>query len=174
MSFRDEALEANAAYAAGFPAGERPAEPTRSVAVLACMDARLRPEDLLGLGLGEAHVVRNAGGRVTGDVVRSLLLSTAVLGTREAVVLHHTDCGLLGSTNEGLRSRVVEVIGVSVDEVDFLPFGDADVALREDVAAIAGDPRLRFEQVTGFVVDISSGRLREIAVERDVDQGSSA
>lgn len=164
MSFRDEAFRANAAYAAGFPAGERSAEPTRRVAVLACMDARLRPEDLLGLGLGEAHVVRNAGGRVTDDVVRSLLVSTAVLGTREAVVLHHTGCGMLGATNAGLRDRVVEVTGARADGVDFLPFDDAEGALRDDVAALAEDPRLPFERVSGFEVDVATGRLREVAV----------
>lgn len=174
MSFRDEAVEANAAYAAGFPAGDRPAEPTRRVAVLACMDARLRPEDLLGIELGQAHVVRNAGGRVTDDVVRSLLLSTSVLGTREAVVLHHTGCGLLGATNEELRARVGEVTGAGVDEVDFLPFDDAERALRDDVAALAGDPRLPFERVIGFEVDVATGRAREVVsssgeADRDAD-----
>ena len=163
MSFRDEALEANAAYAAGFPAGERPAPPTRRVAVLACMDARLRPEDALGLALGEAHVIRNAGGRVTDDVVRSLMLSTAVLGVREAAVLHHTGCGLLGVTNASLRALVTERTGERIDAVDFLPFNDADRALLDDVEALAGDVRLALERVSAFRLDIGTGRLHEIS-----------
>ena len=139
MSFRDEALEANAVYAAGFPTGDRQAPPTRRVAVLACMDARLRPEDALGLSLGEAHVIRNAGGRVTDDVVRSLVLSSAVLGTRQAVVIHHTDCGLLGVSDAALRARVTQVTGEDVGDLGFLPFDDADGALIEDVRAIEND-----------------------------------
>jgi carbonic anhydrase len=162
MSFREQALEANAAFAAGFAAGERPPAPSRRVAVLACMDARLRPEDALGISLGEAHVIRNAGGRVTDDVVRSLLVSCAVLGTREAAVVHHTDCGLLGATNDALRERVHSVTGRGAGEVDFLTFEDADRALLDDVLAIEGDPRLPFVEVTGFLYDVRTGRLREV------------
>jgi carbonic anhydrase len=163
MSFRDEALEANAAYAAGFPAGERSAPPTRRVAVLACMDARLRPEEALGLSLGEAHVIRNAGGRVTDDAARSLMLSSAVLGTREVAVIHHTDCGLLGATEESLRDQVAAATGTRVDDVEFLAFDDADGALLDDVRAIERDRRLAFDAVTGFLYDVRSGRLREVA-----------
>ena len=161
MSFRDEALAANAHYAADMADRDRPAPPTRRVAVVACMDARLRPEDALGLSLGEAHVIRNAGGRVTDDVVRSLMLSSGVLGTREAVVIHHTDCGLLGATNDRLRERVAEITGQSVS-TDFLPFDDALATLTGDVRAIEGDARLAFEDVTGLFYDVRTGRLREI------------
>lgn len=162
MSFRDEALAANEAYAAAFVPIERAAPPTRRVAVLACMDARLRPEDALGLSLGEAHVIRNAGGRVTEDVVRSLMLSSAVLGTREAVVIHHTDCGLLGATDAGIRDRVAELTGEDVGDVGFLVFDDAEGAVRDDVRAIDRDRRLAFDAVTGFLYDVRSGRLREV------------
>lgn len=162
MSFRDEALAANADYAAGFAERDREAAPTRRVAVVACMDARLRPEDALGLSLGEAHVVRNAGGRVTDDVVRSLMLSSAVLGTREAVVIHHTDCGLLGATNDELRKRVAEITGQDVSATDFLPFDDAEGTLIDDVRAIEGDARLAFDDVTGLLYDVRTGRLREV------------
>lgn len=161
MSFRDEALAANARHAADLAERDRPAPPTRRVAVVACMDARLRPEDALGLSLGEAHVIRNAGGRVTDDVVRSLMLSSGVLGTREAVVIHHTDCGLLGATNEGLRERVAEITGQSVS-TDFLPFDDAEGALIDDVRAIEGDAHLMFDHVTGLIYDVRTGRLREV------------
>jgi carbonic anhydrase len=164
MSFRDEALEANAAHAAGFPVGDRPARPSRGVAVVTCMDARLRPEDALGIGPGEAHVIRNAGGRVTDDVVRSLLVSTAVLGTREAAVVHHTDCGLLGATNDELRAHVAHSSGATADDVDFLPFDDADRAVLDDVRTIVADPRLTFERVSGFLYDVRTGRLREVSV----------
>ena len=165
MSFRDEALRANAVHAADFPAGDLPAPPSRRVAVLTCMDARVRPEEALGIGLGEAHVLRNAGGRVTDDVVRSLLVSTAILGTREAVVVHHTDCGLLGATNDELRARVAASSGAAAHDVDFLPFDDADRAVLDDVGAIVGDPRLAFERVSGFVYDVRTGRLREVPVD---------
>lgn len=165
MSFRDEALEANAAYAAGLPSTERAAPPTRRVAVVACMDARLRPEDALGLSLGEAHVIRNAGGRVTDDVARSLMLSSAMLGTREAVVIHHTDCGLLGATDEGIRTRVTELTGQDVSDVGFLAFDDADGTLLDDVRAIERDPRLAFDAVSGFLYDVRSGRLREVPAD---------
>ena len=162
MSFRDEALEANAAYAAGFPAGERSAPPTRRVAVLTCMDARLRPEDALGLALGEAHVIRNAGGRVTDDAVRSLMLSSAVLGTRRVAVIHHTDCGLLGATDEVLRDQVAAVTGERADDVEFLAFHDAEGALLDDVRAIERDARLPFDEVSGFLYDVATGRLRPV------------
>jgi carbonic anhydrase len=163
MSFRERALEANAAFVAGFPSEERTAVPSRRVAVLACMDARVRPEDALGISLGEAHVIRNAGGRVTDDVVRSLILSSAVLDTKEAVVVHHTDCGLLGTTNEELRVRVHEVTGRRVEDVDFLAFHDQDRTLLDDVLAIERDQRLAFDEVTGFLYDVRTGRLREVA-----------
>lgn len=163
MSFRDEALEANAEFAAGFVPIERTAPPTRRVAVLACMDARLRPEDALGLSLGEAHVIRNAGGRVTDDAIRSLMLSSAVLGTREAVVIHHTECGLLGATDAGIRDRVTELTGEDVGDVEFLVFDDAEGALLDDVRALERDRRLAFDAVTGFLYDVRSGRLREVA-----------
>jgi carbonic anhydrase len=162
VSFRDEALASNERYAAGLAERDRGSSPTRRVAVVACMDARLRPEDALGLSLGEAHVIRNAGGRVTDDVVRSLMLSTAVLGTREAVVIHHTDCGLFGATNEGLRERVAEVTGQDVPMTDFLPFDDAEGTLIDDVRAIEGDARLAFDAVTGLIYDVRTGRLREV------------
>ena len=162
MSFRDEALAANADYAAGLAERDRAASPSRRVAVVACMDARLRPEDALGLSLGDAHVIRNAGGRVTDDVVRSLMLSSAVLGTREAVVIHHTDCGLLGATNDGLRERVSEVTGQDAPTTDFLPFDDAEGTLSDDVWAIEGDARLAFDHVTGFIYNVRTGRLREV------------
>jgi len=161
VSFRDEAIAANDAYARSFPRAERTAPPTRRVAVLACMDARLRPEEALGLALGEAHVIRNAGGRATGDAVRSLMLSSAVLGTREAVVIHHTDCGLLGATDEELRSIVSEATGEDASTVDFLAFEDADRTLAADVETIVSDPRLPFTEVTGFIFDVETGALRE-------------
>lgn len=163
MSFRDEALAANADYVAGFVERDREGLPTRKVAVVACMDARLRPEDALGLSLGEAHVIRNAGGRVTDDVVRSLMLSSAVLGTREAVVMHHTDCGLLGGTNDEIRERVAEVTGQDAPMTDFLPFDDAEGTLLDDVRAIEGDARLAFDDVTGLMYDVRTGRVYEVA-----------
>ena len=127
------------------------------------MDARLRPEDALGLALGEAHVIRNAGGRVTDDVVRSLMLSSAVLGTRRVAVIHHTDCGLLGTTDEILRDRVAAVTGERVDDLEFLAFDDAESTLLDDVRAIEQDARLPFDEVSGFIFEVDTGRLREVS-----------
>lgn len=163
MSFRDDALAANEAYGATFDRRRREAPPSRRVAVVACMDARLRPEDALGLALGEAHVIRNAGGRVTDDVVRSLMLSSAVLGTRQAVVIHHTDCGLLGASDAALRARVTQVTGEDVGDLRFLPFDDAEGALLDDVRAIEQDRRLAFGSVNGFLYDVTTGLLREVS-----------
>jgi carbonic anhydrase len=169
VSLREEALAANGAFVARVAASrgdDLDLRPSRRVAVVACMDARLPLEEALGLGPGEAHVIRNAGGRVTDDVARSLMLSSAVLGTREVAVVHHTRCGLHGVTNEALRARVAEVAGDVAIDTDFLPFGDDDEAVLEDVRAIERDPRLVFDELSGFVYDVDTGRIREVSPSR--------
>jgi carbonic anhydrase len=154
-------LKANERYAASFKKGSLPMPPARRVAVLACMDARLDPARILGLEEGDAHVVRNAGGRAA-DALRSLVISQELLGTREVVVIHHTDCGMLTFTNDQLKQRLKEGRGAEAD-LDFLPFSDVDQSVRDDVRAIRESRLLQPEvPVTGFVYDVRTGRLRQV------------
>jgi carbonic anhydrase len=126
------------------------------------MDARLDPARVLGLEEGDAHVIRNAGGRAA-DAMRSIVISQELLGTREVVVIHHTDCGMLTFTNDQIRQRLKEGRGAET-EIDFLPFSDLDQSVRDDVEAIRGSKLLlRDAPVTGFVYDVRTGRLRRVA-----------
>src|SRR5918999_1086325 len=132
MSPIDERLEANQSYARSFDRGGLPLPPARGVAILTCMDARILPSRILGLEEGDAHVVRNAGGRAR-DALRSLIISQRLLGTREVAVIHHTDCGMLTFSNRDLRQKVREDLGSDTGEFDFLPFQDLEGSVREDV-----------------------------------------
>jgi carbonic anhydrase len=162
MSIVPEFLSANESYAARFRKGDLPLPPARRVAVLACMDARLDPARVLGLEEGDAHVIRNAGGRAH-DAIRSLVISQQLLGTREIVVVHHTDCGMLTFSDETLRTKLRDELGQRTDR-EFLPFPDLDQSVRDDVAAIRNEPLLlRGVPVTGFVYDVRTGRLRQVA-----------
>jgi carbonic anhydrase len=159
----DDLLAANQRWTAEFPASGLPMEPTRGLAVLTCMDARFGVEGMLGLKLGDAHIVRNAGGRASDDALRSLALSAALLGTRQCMVIHHTDCGLQGVTNRGLRARVGEVTGTMPD-LDFLPFSDLEQSVRDDVVAMCSSTLLPPDyEVGGFVYDVTTGRLHYLA-----------
>lgn len=136
--------------------------PERALFVLTCMDARVDPLRILGLDLGDAHVVRNAGGRVTADVVRSLVLSSVLLGTRHVAVIHHTDCGLQAPSDahvhEQLRDR-----GVDVGDMAIGTFDDVDESVRDDVAALAGDPLVETSMtVSGYVYDVGTRELRTV------------
>ncbi|MHB8377486.1 MAG: beta-class carbonic anhydrase [Dehalococcoidia bacterium] len=162
MSVIPELLAANERYAASFGAGGLPRSPARRIAVLTCMDARMDPAKFLGLGDGDANVLRNAGGRVQADVIRSLVISCELLGAREIVVVHHTECGLLGLSNERLRERLRER-GIDASEEDFLPFSDLDESVRDDVKMLRESPLIPDDvRVAGFVYDVRSGRLREV------------
>src|SRR5947209_17219949 len=140
MAVADEFLRANERYAAGFDKGDLPAPPARKVAVVTCMDARLDPAQFLGLSAGDAHVIRNAGGRAA-DAIRSLVISQQLLGTREVVVIHHTDCGMLTFTDDQLHRKLHDELGVDTD-LAFLPFSDLAQSVRDDVAAIRSAPLL--------------------------------
>ena len=155
-------LKANERYAASFAKGHLPMPPSRHVAVVACMDARLDPARVLGLEEGDAHVIRNAGGRAA-DAIRSLIISQQLLGTREVVVIHHTDCGMLTFTDAQLRQKVRDELGAETD-TSFLSFSDVDQSVRDDVAAIR-ESRLLLKgvPVAGFVYDVKTGRLRKVA-----------
>jgi carbonic anhydrase len=157
-------LEANRAYADTFALGALEIPPARPLLVLTCIDARLDPAAFLGLGIGDAHVLRNAGGRVTDDVVRSAVISSWLLGTREFLVIHHTDCGMTKFTNDVLHGMVRDAIGVDVSDEDFLPFSDVEQSVREDVARL-GDVKAFPDdvRVTGLVYDVRTGALSEIA-----------
>jgi carbonic anhydrase len=161
MSVVSEFLQANDRYARTFDKGDLPMPPARKVAVVACMDARLDPARVLGLQEGDAHVIRNAGGRAQ-DAVRSLVISQQLLGTREIVVIHHTDCGMLTFRDADLQARLREGLGEDTDQ-EFLPFSDLDESVREDVASL-GRHRLLLRDlpVSGFVYDVRSGRLRRV------------
>ncbi len=163
MAALPEMLAANDEYAASFTKGDLPMPPARQVAILTCMDARLIPASFLGLQEGDAHVIRNAGGRASEDAIRSLVISYELLGTREFMVIHHVDCGMLTFTNEALRQRLQDSLGADASGIDFLPFSDLDESVRQDVATIRSSPLVPDDiPVTGFVYDVRTGKLREV------------
>ena len=160
----DEILAANDHYAAGFTKGDLPMPPGRRFAVVTCMDARLDPAGYLGLEEGDAHVIRNAGGLVTDDAVRSLVISHWLLGTQEAFVIAHTDCGMLTFTNEDLWAKLEDEAEVVAHGVDFHPFPDLDESVKASIAKVRESPLLPDSfAARGFVYDVRSGRLREVA-----------
>ena len=163
MSVTDETLKANELYAKSFTLGNLPMPPARKLAVLACMDARLTVEQLMGLKTGEAHIIRNAGGIASEDAVRSLIISHYLLGTEEFVVINHTDCGMLTFTDAQLKKKLSDELGVETDTA-FLPFSDLEQSVRDDVATIR-ESRLLLKgiPVTGFIYDVKTGRLRRVA-----------
>jgi carbonic anhydrase len=162
MSVTDELLDSNQAYAQSFSGGELPMPPARKVAVVACMDARLNPYGMLGLHEGDAHVIRNAGGVVTDDVIRSLLISQRLLGTREVVLVHHTDCGMLTFRDDDVKAAVHADTGLK-PPFALEAFGDLDEDVRQSIARIKASPFLPDKSsIRGFVYDVSSGELREV------------
>jgi carbonic anhydrase len=163
MALVDEIRAANDAYVAGFSKGDLPMPPGRKLAVVACMDARLDPAKALGLDEGDAHVIRNAGGRAA-DALRSLVISQQLLGTNEVIVVHHTDCGMLTFDNATLQGICLERLGADASEIDFLPFGDLEQSVRDDVELIRTSPLIPDEvTVTGFIYDVKTGRIHEVA-----------
>jgi carbonic anhydrase len=163
MALVDEVLAANENYAAGFQKGDLPMPPGRKLAVVACMDARLDPARALGLEEGDAHVIRNAGGRAA-DALRSLVISQQLLGTNEVLVIHHTDCGMLTFDNATLHGICQERLGADASSIDFLPFGDLEQSVRDDVEIIRSSPLIPDEvTVRGFVYDVTTGKLQEVA-----------
>ena len=167
MSVSDELLEANSEYARTFNRGTLPMPPARRLAVVTCMDARIVPSRQLGLEEGDAHVIRNAGGRAR-DALRSLVISQRLLGTNEIAVIHHTDCGMLTFTNDVIRQKLDEDLGseagTAARKIDFLPFPDVEQSVRDDIAAIKASPLLRKDvPVTGFVYDVKTGKINQVA-----------
>jgi carbonic anhydrase len=163
MSVTDELLKNNEAYAASFDKGDLPVPPAKPVAVVACMDARLNPYGVLGLSEGDAHVIRNAGGVITDDAIRSLTISQRLLGTREVILIHHTGCGMLTFKEEDFRRQLEEETG-SAPEWSAEAFSDLDENVRESITRIKESPFVpHSDAVRGFVYEVETGRLREVS-----------
>jgi len=162
VSETDRLLENARAYAEGFEKGDLAATPSKRVAVLACMDHRLIPTRVLGLNEGEAHVLRNAGGVVTDDAIRSLAISQTLLGTEEIILLHHTDCGMLTFSDEDFAARLEEQTGQR-PEWSAHAFGDLEQDVRDSIARLRESPFIpNRESIRGFVYDVKTGKLREV------------
>jgi carbonic anhydrase len=163
MSVIDELVQANRRYAEGHEDRGAPARPARRVAVVTCMDARIMPAEMLGLDLGDAHVIRNAGGR-TQEALRSLVISQRLLGTNEVMVIHHADCGMLDLSNDDVRAKVREDLGADDGGMDYLPFSGIRESVRDDVGLLRSSPLIGDDVVVrGFVYDERSGRVEEVA-----------
>ncbi len=162
MSVTDELLANAEQYASTFDKGARPLPPARHIAVLACMDARLNVYGLLGLHEGDAHVIRNAGGVVTQDELRSLAISQRLLGTTEVVLIHHTDCGMLTFTDDAFRQQIEAETGIRPTWAAEA-FTDVEADVRQNVARIHAEPAIPHkESVRGFVYDVVKGTLTEV------------
>ncbi|KAJ5189193.1 Carbonic anhydrase [Penicillium cf. griseofulvum] len=161
MSVAKEFEVANANYAASFTKGDLQLPPQRKVAVVACMDARLDPARVLGLEEGDAHVIRNAGGRVS-DALRSIIISQQLLGTREIVIVHHTNCGMLTFTDEGIRDKIRVDLHQNVDHIAFLPFGDLEQSVRDDIKLLKDSPLVLDVPVTGYLYEVETGKIVQV------------
>ena len=162
MTTTDALLENNADYAAGFTKGDLPLPPARKVAVLACMDARLDPARALGLEEGDAHVIRNAGGVVSEDAIRSLVISQRLLGTEEIILIHHTDCGMVTFTDGDVKDAIQADVGIR-PSFALEAFPDAKADVLQSIARIQADPFVpRKDTVRGFVYEVETGRLVEV------------
>ena len=162
MSVTDELLKNNERYARGFDKGDLPIPPAKGVAVVACMDARLDVHGMLGLELGDVHVIRNAGGVITDDEIRSLAISQRLLGTREIVLIHHTGCGMLTFTDEEVSDQIEADTGVR-PPFALESFSDLEGNVRESIERIRTNPFIPHKDaVRGFVYEVETGRLREV------------
>ena len=163
MSYFENFLKANQAYVELHGDLHLSIKPKTKVAIVTCMDSRLHVAPALGLALGDAHILRNAGGRVTEDMIRSLVISQQQMGTREIVVLHHTDCGAQTFNNEDFQKHLKCELGVDVSGQDFLPFQDIDESVREDMKLLRECPLIPDDVIiSGAVYDVDTGSMREI------------
>jgi carbonic anhydrase len=162
MTVTDELLANAGRYAAAFDKGDLPLPPAKGVAVVACMDARLNPYGLLGLSEGDAHVIRNAGGVITQDELRSLAISQRLLGTTEIILIHHTDCGMLTFTDDEFKAQIQADTGIKPSWAAEA-FQDLDADVRQSIARIRAEPSIPVkDSVRGFVYDVKDGSLREV------------
>ena len=163
MSVTDDLLQNNERYAQSFDKGDLPLPPGKGVAVVACMDARLNVYGMLGLQEGDAHVIRNAGGVITDDEIRSLAISQRLLGTREIILIHHTDCGMLTFSDDELKQQIQEDVGIK-PHFTMESFSDLEEDVRQSIARILASPFiLHKDSVRGFIYEVETGRLREVA-----------
>jgi carbonic anhydrase len=162
VSSIDEFVKNAEAYSESFAKGDLPLPPAKKVAIVACMDARLNPYGLLGLSEGDAHVIRNAGGVITDDEIRSLAISQRLLATEEIMLIHHTGCGMLTFSDDEFRQQVMEDTGVK-PEWAAEAFSDLDGDVRQSIARIKASPFIpKKDHVRGFVYEVETGRLREV------------
>jgi len=163
MSTTDDLLRNNARFAEAFDQGDLPLPPARKIAIVACMDARLNPYPILGLELGEAHVIRNAGGVITDDEIRSLAISQHLLGTEEIMLIHHTDCGMLTFSDQDFANKLESEVGQR-PAWEARSFSDLDQDVRDSIQRIKDSPFVpRKDSVRGFVYEIETGKLREVS-----------
>jgi carbonic anhydrase len=168
MSVTDELVRNNETYARSFKKGDLPLPPARQVAVLACMDARLDVHKILGLQEGDAHIIRNAGGVATDDAIRSIAISQRLLGTKEVILIHHTDCGMLTFTDDDLKRKIESEVGIR-PAFAFEAFSDLESDVKQSVARIKASPFIpEKSSVRGFVYDVRTGRLNEVGVPATV------
>ncbi|KDR85306.1 hypothetical protein GALMADRAFT_234092 [Galerina marginata CBS 339.88] len=168
MAAHQNFIPSNNSYASSFDKGHLPLPPSKQLIVVSCMDARLEPASQLGIGLGEAHVIRNAGGSAK-EALRSIVISQRLLGTREVAVFHHTDCGMLTFTNEHLRDKVKSeapgnaVVAEAVDKIDFLTFPHLEESVKDDVKFLKDSPLvLQDTTITGWVYDVTTGKAKQV------------
>jgi carbonic anhydrase len=161
MTVTDELLQNARRFAESFDQGGLSMPPASHVAVVACMDARLNPQATLGLGLGDAHVIRNAGGVVTDDVIRSLAISQRLLGTTEIILVHHTDCGMLTFRDDDVKDEIVADTGIR-PPFALEAFPDVDADVRQSIGRIQASPFVPHKNVRGFVYEVEKGTLREV------------
>jgi carbonic anhydrase len=162
MSMTDKFLANNAAFASAFVAGDRVLSPAPKVAIVACMDSRLDPARVLGLTEGDAHVIRNAGGVVTEDAVRSLTISQRLLGTEEIILIHHTDCAMVTFTDGEVKDQIEAATGHR-PPFALEAFADLDTSVRQSIARIEASPFVpHTDKIRGFVYEVETGRLREV------------
>jgi carbonic anhydrase len=165
MSAIDDLVQANSEYARTFELGNLPIPPARKLAIVTCMDARILPSRAFGLEEGDAHIIRNAGGRAR-EALRSLIISQRLLGTREIAVIHHTGCGMLTFTNQDLHAKVKAELGADSTGIDFLTIKDVHESVREDVGFLLSSPLISPDvTVRGFVYDVQTGKLSEVEFE---------
>ena len=163
MTATDDLLRNNESYAGSFDKGDLPIPPGKKTAVVACMDARLDPARALGLEEGDAHVIRNAGGVITDDAIRSLAISQRLLGTEEIILIHHTDCGMLTFSDDDFKRQIQDDTGIKPSWAAEA-FGDLDEDVRQSIARIKASPFIpNKDAVRGFVYEVETGRLREVS-----------
>ncbi len=163
MSDIESIILENKKYAEGFTGGNLPAHPSKKTAVLSCMDTRISINDVLGLKVGEAHIIRNAGGIVTDDVLRSLIISHELLGTERIIIINHTECGMATFKDEDLQKRISEKYKSDASDIKFHSFGDIEENVKNQIKKIRSSPFLSdITSVLGFIYDVRSGKIREV------------